>query len=38
MTVGDWQQEDLTYTANGSGPLLTVQIDMEIGAVTLVRD
>jgi hypothetical protein len=38
MTVGDWQQEDLTYTANGSGPLLTVQIDMEIGAVTLVRE
>jgi hypothetical protein len=23
MTVGDWQQEDLIYTANGSGPLLT---------------
>lgn len=38
MTVGDWQQENLTYTAVGSGPLLTIQIDMEIGSVTLVRE
>jgi hypothetical protein len=38
MTVGNWQQEDLIYTAEGDGPLLTIAIDMEIGAVTLVRE
>jgi hypothetical protein len=38
MTIGDWQQEDLIYTAEGDGPLLTIEIDMEIGAVTLVRE
>ena len=38
ITIGDWQQADLVYTADGSGPLLTVQIDMEIGAVTLVKE
>jgi hypothetical protein len=38
MTVGDWQQEDFIYAAEGSGPLLTIEIDMEIGAVTLVRE
>jgi hypothetical protein len=38
MTVGEWEQVGRIYAAPGSGPLLTVQIDMEIGAVTLVRE
>ncbi|MFO7537435.1 MAG: toast rack family protein [Chloroflexota bacterium] len=37
-TVGDWQQDGFVYAAEGTGPLLTVEVDMEIGAVTLVRE
>ncbi len=38
MTVGEWEQMGRIYAAPGSGPLLTIQIDMEIGSVTLVRE
>ena len=39
MLIGEWQQDGLTYTtAHSSGPLLTINVDMEIGVFTLIRE
>jgi hypothetical protein len=37
-TEGDWTKKDDTYETSGSGPLLTIKVDMGVGSLTLVNE